>query len=232
MGTTGTPRASFASGLRTGTTWSPPTNEDRARQLAGGAGGISWAVPRVTELAAAVVTAHGPWSGPRWNRLFLLVTPYTARLLGACTPWGRFPLVTASGPGLPHSGLLVTTAYGVCARGDTLSARVCSARRRRGLRYHRAVVVVMADPFAALGLGGSWGALAPHGRCLCGVGSAGPGMSAHARVWRRHLPVATGGALSCRCWALDTQAASPSRVYGYVLHGRVFAGADASDDQG
>ena len=72
--------------------FSPPTSEDRACQLAGGAGGISWAVPRDTELAAAVATAHGPWSGPRWSWLFPLVTPYTARLFGACTPWGLFPL--------------------------------------------------------------------------------------------------------------------------------------------
>ena len=91
MGTIGTPGAPFASGLKMGMTWSSLTSEDRACRLAGGAGGISWAVPRDTELAAAVATAHGPWSGLRWNRLFPLVTPYTARLLGACMPWGLFP---------------------------------------------------------------------------------------------------------------------------------------------
>ena len=60
-------------------------------RLAGGALGSSWAVPRDTELAAAVATAHGPWSGLRWSWLFPLVTPYTARLLGACAPWGLSP---------------------------------------------------------------------------------------------------------------------------------------------
>ena len=68
--------------------------------------GLSWAVPRDTELAAAVATAHGLWSGLRWSRLSPLVSPYTARLFGTCMPWGFLPPAKASGPGMPSRGEL------------------------------------------------------------------------------------------------------------------------------
>ena len=67
---------------------------------------MSWAVPRDTELAAAVATAHGLWSGLRWSRLSPLVSPYTARLFGACMPWGFLPPARASGPGMPSWGCI------------------------------------------------------------------------------------------------------------------------------
>ena len=62
--------------------------------LAGGALGLNWAEPRVTELAAAVATALVSWSGTRWSRFFPCEAPSTARHFGTC-PALRIVLMAA-----------------------------------------------------------------------------------------------------------------------------------------
>ena len=114
-------------------------------QLAGGASGLSWAEPRVTELAAAVVTAWVSWSGTRWNRLFPYVAPSTARQFGTClalrTPssrsrqWARQCLSLGTDRA-PSGYFALSGARGFCGYHVARGVRVegwCSAEHRRCL---------------------------------------------------------------------------------------------------
>ena len=84
--------------------------------LAGGALGLNWAEPRVTELAAAVVTALVSWSGTRWSRFFPCGAPSTARRFGTCLAL-RNSLIGCAG-GRSHASVTVRTILGIGPRAS------------------------------------------------------------------------------------------------------------------